>query len=177
MWKRRILKGTTALALVLAGMPVAAHAEPYDLRRLEAVAPGFAAGPAAQRRRLAAGLSLRVPLGNVRRSLVRESEVSFGFDLRTGGDSVGGSPVFTESRPLWRLSMTFEGPKTLALNGIRFAEMERLYAEEGEEGEDGGINWWKVAGWGFGGLLVYGIVAFAIVGDDFVPDFEPLPPQ
>ncbi|MFQ5346830.1 MAG: hypothetical protein ACE5ED_03165 [Rhodothalassiaceae bacterium] len=161
MGKKRVLNGMAALALVLAGVPAGAFAEPYDLSRLAAATPGFA--PGAAQRRLAAGVALRLPLGNAKRSLWRESEVSLGFDLRSGSGAYAGRPVIAESRPLWRLSMTFEGPGTLALNGVRFADMRRLHAD-GDGEEDGGVNWW----WVGGGVLAAGFAAslIAFAADD-----------
>ena len=156
MGKKPVLNGAAALALVLAGTPAGAFAEPYDLSRLAAVTPGFAAGATAQRQSLAAGVSLRLPLGNVKRAFWRESEVSLGFDLRRGGGTLAGRPVITESRPIWRLSMTFEGAGTLALNGVRFSDMRRLHAD-GDGKDDGGVNWW----WVGGGVLALGTLAGA----------------
>lgn len=135
-------------------------------------------------RRLAAGVSLRIPFGGKSGSALADTRFSVGLAMRNDfGTRIPARTGFAETRPLLELSFgVAEGPKSLALNGVEFAEMRRLYAQdEGEQEENGeegdGVNWWWVGGGILGAALLAGIIGAAASGDDAVPDFDFEEPQ
>ncbi len=123
-------------------------------------------------RGLAVGVSFRVPLASDATLRPERTEMRLDFGFRqttmTGSAPVGSGVVH---RPLYRLSMRLDDPKSLAINGMRLRDLERLAAGEGPEDaskdggrrHEGGINWWWVGG-GVAFLVAGGVAAGAAAG-------------
>lgn len=156
-------------AMITAGMTPPAIAGGFDPDRVERIQRESLGGWRA--RSLAAGISLRVPLSPNARLQPERTEMRLDLGIRqatlTGAAPSGYGIVH---RPVYRLSMRFDDPESLSLNGMRFADFARLSAgeQEGEANKESkkrksGINWWWVGG-GVAFLVAGGVAAGAAAG-------------